>query len=80
MKLNRYTISCWINNLKWNYRNLYHAFCTFVLLMCAVYALCLFIGPGVLAGLYSGWFILLEFITIPTIVGTLGWVANCFGF
>lgn len=81
MKVNKYIIGRWLRNLKWDHRNLYNALTALIVMLCVCYALTLFSLPIVLAHVFdSGWYLLLIFIGIPTIIGTIGWICDCFDY
>ena len=76
-----YHIKQWLRNFRWDYPCLFYAFTTFVVMISLCIMGALFFGPMILAGyLNCGWPLLLEFITIPTIVGGVHWVCECYEF
>lgn len=79
MKVNKYIIGRWLRNLRWDHHNLYNALTTLIVMLCVCYALALFFLPIVLSCVCnSGWYLLLMFVSIPTIIGTIGWVCDCY--
>ena len=79
--MDTYRISRRLRKLRWERPSLFYALTTFVVMVCLCIAGFLFFGPMILAGyLNCGWPLLLEFITIPAIVGGVNEVCECYEF